>query len=145
LAAVAVEPGIEQRVEHQCCRPDAEQQRLGPAIAQREPLVSERRYVVRFRGVRRYEGGPGQSRRQRRRESDQIVAVGPDAVQQHDHWHAGSPGRGGMEGPESRGMDTPMRPAHKDRHRVLSTGGGPIMIGTSCRSQASQCVPGAAP
>jgi hypothetical protein len=81
---VALELGIEKRVEHRCRRLDAEQQRLGPAIAQREPLVSERRHVVRFRGVRRYEGGPGQGRRHRWRESDQIVAVGPNAVQQHD-------------------------------------------------------------
>ena len=54
------------------------------AIHQAEPLPAERRHVVRERRVGRDEGGMRQGAREIGRQADQVVAVGADAVQQHD-------------------------------------------------------------
>lgn len=106
---IRFELGVEEGVNNRRDRLDAEQQGFRSPVAQREPLVAERRHVARLRRIGRDERGTGQPRGQSRRELDQIIAVGADAVQQHDqltgcaagagrharsgkhsHWHSGA-------------------------------------------------------
>ena len=82
--AVALELGIEEGVEQRRHSLDPEQQRLRPPVAQREPLAAERRHVAGLGCVGRDERRIRQRFRERRRERDQIVAVGAHAMQQDD-------------------------------------------------------------
>jgi hypothetical protein len=103
---MALELGVEERVDRRCDRLHTKQQRVRPAVAQREPLAAERCHVARFRRVRRDELGAGQHRGHRRRQLDQVLAIGADDAQQHDQLagRAARTGRYARSGQQSQGQ-----------------------------------------
>ena len=103
VEAVARKLVVQKRVEQRRGRLHAAQQRLGTPVLQGEPLVAERRHVAGLGPVRRDERGMRQELRQRRRQADQVVAVGADAVQQDDELSCGA---------ASRRDTRPGKPAH---------------------------------
>ncbi len=82
--ALALELGVEKGIEQGRARFDAAQQSVRPPVAEREPLAAEGRHVAGLRPVRRDEGGMRQALGEDGGQADQVLAIGADAMQQHD-------------------------------------------------------------
>jgi hypothetical protein len=74
-----VEKTVEDRPRHAQTR----QHGVGRAVLQAEPLPADRRHVAGERGIGRQEFGVGQGFGEIGRQPDQIMAVGPQTMQQH--------------------------------------------------------------
>ena len=72
------------------------EQRVVAAVHQAEPLPAHRRHVAGLGCVRREKGGVRQITPQHRRQADEVVAVGADAVQE-DHERRRGTTRGGFD------------------------------------------------
>jgi hypothetical protein len=117
---IALELGVEKSLDQRRDRLHAEPQRVRPAVAQREPLIAEWRHIARVRCIWRDERGTGQQRGHGRRQLDQVLAVGADAVQQHDQL-AGRPARArryARSGQQSQRQ--PSETSQKSNCRVLA-------------------------
>jgi hypothetical protein len=132
--ALALELGVEEGVEQRRHRLDPEQQRLRPPVAQREPLTAERRHVAGLGCVRCDERRIRQPFRERRREPDQIVAVGAHAVKQDDQLarRAAGAGRHPGSGQESHGRRKTAAP-------ILSIAAPATIIAALYRSPVFLC------
>src|SRR6185312_6284564 len=82
--AAARELGVEKGVEPGRGGIDAIPALVGVAHGQRKPFASRRCLAAGPRRMRGYEGGVGQELLPGAADVDQVVAVGPVAVQEHD-------------------------------------------------------------
>ena len=85
-------------------RLDAEQQRLGPPVAQREPLAAERRHVAGLGCVGATNAASGNDSASAGASAIRSLPSAPTPCSRTISWRGGPPARGGIRGPDKRAM-----------------------------------------
>jgi hypothetical protein len=122
IVTVRAEPSLKDRIERLLKAFDldaCEDARRG-AVLQAEPLAAVGRHVARERRVGRDEHGGRQERRPVGRQTDQVVAVGTEAVEEHDQTVGGAAGGGA----DARAVQS-----EEGRHGATLGGGAPSCQG----------------